>query len=281
MDDLFFWLSKYFWVITSPDHLLLFVFTLAVLLSAPSKQNVVSKTERRGRRLLWLSLLLIWSIAIYPIGNLLLLPLEHRFVKTPLPAEEQIAGVIVLGGAARLRGREEQGELETSEAGERVLTMIKLMHVYPNASFIYTGGSGSINTQEIRGADLIEAYLKDLKLNQRVAFERDSRNTYENAVFSLPLLEDKKDSRWILLTSAFHMPRSVGIFRRQGVDVLPYPVDFRSSSRLDFRFALAENLAQLKIPVREWIGLFAYWLTGKTHSLLPAPIAVSAVKVDS
>ncbi len=281
MDDLFFWLSKQVWTITSPDHLLLFLLTFAVLLSAPGKGVEISTHQRRGRRLLWLSLLLTWSIAIYPLGNLLLLPLERHIVRPPMPAEEQLAGVIVLGGSERLRNSDEWHSLETNEAAERVLAMTTLMHHYPNTTVIYSGGSGAINNQRIRGADLVKAYFADMGLDNRVTFERNSRNTYENALFSLPLMKQSKATKWLLVTSAFHMPRAVGVFRRQGINVLAYPVDYRSSAYLVFNFDLANNFVVLKGAVREWVGLVAYWLSGKTASLLPSPLPALVIYRES
>ncbi|MEH6626426.1 MAG: YdcF family protein [Motiliproteus sp.] len=281
MDDLFFWLSKMFWAVTSPDHLLLFMFTFAVLLSASSKKVEIPSLQRRGRGLLWVSLLLTWSIAVYPFGNVLLLPLERQFVRPPLPSEEQLAGVIVLGGSEHLRNSLEWSSLETNEAAERLLVMSELLRYYPDAAFIYSGGSSSISDQTIRGADVVKVYLQGLGLEKRVMFERNSRNTYENALFSMPLMKPRKSAKWLLVTSAFHMPRAVGVFRRQGIDVLPYPVDFRSSAHQSFHFDLANNLSGFKGVLREWIGLLAYRFTGKTSSLLPSPVPMLVVSPES
>ncbi len=269
MDNLFFYASKLFWAFASPDHLLLLLLTLAVLVSRSGRGPEPMAKPRRG--LLWTTLLLTWLVALYPFGNQLLYPLETRFSRSPLPPQSQLAGVIVLGGAERINASHHWQSLEVNAMGDRLLVMLKLLKQYPELPFIYTGGSGSALNQDLRGADLVESFLHDMALDERVMFERDSRNTHENALYSRPLLDPARSAPWLLVTSAFHMPRSVGVFRQQGVEVLPYPVDYWSLTPAEqgLHFNLAGNLSQLKIGVREWLGLLAYWLTGKTASLLP------------
>jgi uncharacterized SAM-binding protein YcdF (DUF218 family) len=104
--------------------------------------------------------------------------------------------------------------------------------------------------------------------------ERRSRNTVENAQFSKALVAPKDGERWLLVTSAFHMPRSVGLFRKAGFAVEPYPVDWRVGGRgdlLSFTNIAADGLGRTDLGVREWVGLIAYWATGKIDDLFPAP----------
>lgn len=102
--------------------------------------------------------------------------------------------------------------------------------------------------------------------------ERRSRNTYENAVFTKALVAPKPGERWLLVTSAYHMPRSVGLFRRAGFLVEPYPVDWRIGERVfAFENVSADGLFRTDIAVREWLGLLAYRLSGRTGELLPGP----------
>jgi uncharacterized SAM-binding protein YcdF (DUF218 family) len=104
--------------------------------------------------------------------------------------------------------------------------------------------------------------------------ERNSRNTYENAVFTKALAAPKPGERWLLVTSAYHMPRSVGLFRKAGFAVEPYPVDWRVGRGADifaFTNIAGDGLGRTDTAMREWIGLVAYRLTGKTSELLPGP----------
>ena len=275
MDDLFFYASKLFWTLSSPDHLLLLFLTLGVFRSRSPKRVLSSDGDRRarqrGRRLLWLSLCLCWLIAAYPVGNILIYPLEKQYSRPQLPLQSELAGVVVLGGAERVWFSSQWGELEVNESGERIIGMLALLKKYPDLPFIYSSGSGLATNQQLKGADIIAKFLLPLGLQDRVIYERESRNTYENAVFTAKLIGEQKERPWLLVTSAFHMPRSVGVFQRQGINVKPFPVDHRSISpeKQGIHFDLADNLSGLKMALREWIGLFAYWLTGKTVSFLP------------
>ncbi len=105
--------------------------------------------------------------------------------------------------------------------------------------------------------------------------ERRSRNTWENAEFSKAIAAPKNGERWLLVTSAYHMPRSVGIFRKVGFAIEPYPADWQLGGAADLlRFSVSsvEGLEHTGLALREWMGLFAYWVTGKTSELFPGPI---------
>jgi uncharacterized SAM-binding protein YcdF (DUF218 family) len=104
--------------------------------------------------------------------------------------------------------------------------------------------------------------------------ERQARNTKENAGFSRDIAKPKRGERWLLVTSAFHMPRSVGLFRKTGFEVEAYPVDWKVGTREDLLryFIVANNgLELVDIGAREWLGLIAYRLAGSTDALLPGP----------
>jgi uncharacterized SAM-binding protein YcdF (DUF218 family) len=107
-----------------------------------------------------------------------------------------------------------------------------------------------------------------------VISERTSRNTLENAEFSKSVAAPKNGERWLLLTSAYHMPRSIGIFRKIGFDVEPYPADWRlagTADLLSFSGRSIEALGRTELALREWMGLAAYWISGKTSAFFPGP----------
>jgi len=277
MDNLFFVGSKLIWAFARPDHLLLLLLTLAVV-RGRWRHAGLGNDRRHGHKLLWFTLVLLWLIALYPAGNLLLYPLETRF--KPQPVEPgQLSGIIVLGGGESLARSRYWQRLEVNEGGDRYIELLALAQRYPELPIIFSGGSGNVTQQGFGGADALQPLLQQLGLGERVLLERRSRNTYENALLSRPLAEPigaaHGDAPWLLVTSAFHMPRSVGIFEAQGWRVQPYPVDYRSlpPTRQRWFFSLADNLQQLTLGVREWLGLIAYRLTGKTQRLLPAPTA--------
>ncbi len=108
---------------------------------------------------------------------------------------------------------------------------------------------------------------------ERLIVEDRSRNTVENAVYTAAMIDPKPGERWLLVTSAAHMPRAVGCFRRAGIPVEAVPVDRRLDRGVDFfpSDSLAEGLLALDAATREWVGLFVYWLTGQTSELFPGP----------
>jgi len=104
-------------------------------------------------------------------------------------------------------------------------------------------------------------------------FEDASRNTVENAEFSHRLAQPKSGETWLLVTSAFHMPRAVGCFRRAGWNVVAYPVDHSTAGESEppIQFNFGSGLGGLRAAVHEYLGLFFYWIGGKTDALFPAP----------
>jgi uncharacterized SAM-binding protein YcdF (DUF218 family) len=106
-----------------------------------------------------------------------------------------------------------------------------------------------------------------------VIFEDRARNTYENAVLSKQLVAPAPGERWLLVTSAAHMPRSVGVFRKVGWPVIPYPVDYNTTGDLEVMVApdAAGRWSTFDQAVKAWIGLLAYWLSGRSSAPFPAP----------
>ena len=149
-----------------------------------------------------------------------------------------------------------------------------LSNRYPKAKLIFSGGSGSLFLQNYKEAKVIAPLLRQLGIDQeRIILEDQSRNTFENAVFSHRLVKPKNDEVWLLITSAFHMPRCVGAFRKAGWQVIPYPVDYQTTSReiLPIQFNFTGGVASLGNALHEILGLLFYWLYGKTDELFPEP----------
>jgi uncharacterized SAM-binding protein YcdF (DUF218 family) len=181
--------------------------------------------------------------------------------------------MIVLGGAIGAA----RGDVVFNQSASRMTASVELARRFPDSRIAFTGGSATL----IGRADMTEAeaarrfYLSQGIAAERLILEDESRNTRENAVLLKPLLAQKPGERWLLVTSAFHMPRSVGIFRKAGVEVIPYPVDFTTSGTLrDFigvNREFADGFERTDRAVREWVGLLAYRLVGYTDALFPSP----------
>ncbi|MBV1788956.1 YdcF family protein [Marinobacterium sp. D7] len=261
----FFNLSKLFWFFARPDHLLVWMLLLGLF-------SLWVGWRRLGLGLLIADLLLLLSIMLMPLGDALMMPLEARF---PQPEQNiRVDGIVVLGGGELAEESAFWQQPQVNQAGERLMLIPLLARRYPQARIIFTGGSGSVLRPEFKGGDVAEAYLDGVGLSDRVSIERESRNTYENAVNTLDLLGGVPKGNWLLVTSAFHMPRSIGIFRRQGWELIPYPVDYHALSDDGRRLqpGLWKNLSDIEIALREWVGLFTYYSSGKTSQLFPGPL---------
>jgi uncharacterized SAM-binding protein YcdF (DUF218 family) len=154
-----------------------------------------------------------------------------------------------------------------------------LAHMNPEAKLVYTGGSGSLTRQKLKEADYVVDLYEVLGIPQeRLILERESRNTWENAKFTMEMISPKADENWILVTSAFHMPRAVGAFRRVGWEMIPYPVDYKVQQKISFPSPLdfGSGLGGMSNAGHEWIGLIAYWLTGKNSAAFPKPRVAEA-----
>lgn len=264
---MFFILSKVLWAVAAPTNVLLGLAVAGAL--------AASTGRRRGAGLAVTAVALLLACGILPVGRLLLRPLEDRF---PQPSLDGFTpdGIVVLGGAIEEAIGAGRGQVTLSDAGTRVTAAAVLARRFPDARLIFTGGSNTVLTDAF-GSESGDArrLWTDLGVDPaRIVLERRSRNTDENARFTRDLLQPRPGQRWLLVTSAFHMPRSVGLFRAAGLDVMPYPVDYRSTGTpmdLEPTAEIGSGLKRLDMATREWIGLAAYRLSGRTADWFPAP----------
>ena len=263
---MFFEISKIAWFVVSPGNITMILLTVGVAM-------LWTPWRRVGKHLLTFVTVVALAIAILPIGRWLLLPLENRF-PTVQSLPEHVDGILVLGGMVDPIVSNERGQISLNDAIERLTEAALLARQYPNAKFVFSGGSGSLSRQDLKEADIIAPLLELMGLDgSRVLFENQSRNTAENAVFSYRLARPTPGETWILITSAIHMPRAVGCFREAGWAVFPHPVDykFKKSERFEWSFNLQAGLGNLTEGIHEWLGLLFYWLTGRSDSIFPGP----------
>jgi uncharacterized SAM-binding protein YcdF (DUF218 family) len=264
---LFFVLSKTLGLMMLPTNFLIGLGLVGALLLA-------TRLARLGRRLMVASVVLLAICGFSPLGNLLLYPLESRFPSWDA-ARGVPDGIIVLGASIEPDLSVAHGTAIVRSAPDRIIVAAALAHRYPNARLVFSGGSANLVSNEAREADFAGEIFESLGIaKSRLAMERRSRNTHENAEFSKALVAPKQGERWLLVTSAFHMPRSVGLFRKAGFAVEPYPVDWRVGGRDDllaFANIAVDGLGRVDLAVREWIGLIAYRITGRIDEVLPGP----------
>jgi len=266
--DSFFTASKVLWFLVAPSNALVLLAVLGLLLRAV-------RLRRLGGALIVVAVAGWVVLGFSPAANYLFAPLEDRF---PQFAQDgrPVTGIIVLGGAEVPEVGLARGVPAFAEAGERAIAFGALARKYPDARLAFVGGSGAL----LPGGPALEAEMMRLALPDlgipaaRVEFEEKSRNTAENAEFARAVLKPRPGERWLLVTSAFHMPRAMGCFRKAGFDVVAYPVDYRTigPGGLDDPFSrAASGLNLTDVGVKEWVGLIAYYFSGKTTALFPAP----------
>jgi uncharacterized SAM-binding protein YcdF (DUF218 family) len=229
-----------------------------------------------GRRLLVASVLLLAICGFSPLGDWVLYPLESRFPAWDA-ARGMPDGIVVLGGSIGPEVSAAHGAAVVSGAADRVIAAAALARRYPNARIVFTGGSPNLISNDAREADYAVQIFESLGVpKERITIERRSRNTVENAEFSKAIAAPKSGERWLLVTSAFHMPRSVGVFRKAGFSVEPYPVDWRLGGREDLanpHILATDGLTTVDVGIREWMGLVAYWISGRSSALFPGPVS--------
>jgi uncharacterized SAM-binding protein YcdF (DUF218 family) len=264
---MFFILSKTLGFFALPSNLLISIGLLGLLLLCTRFQRVAS----------WLvvtSIALLALSGFSPLGNMLMLPLEQRF--PPWDASQGPPdGIVVLGGAILPDISMARGAVALNDAAERITATAELARRYPNARIIFSGGTSSLIFDAPLEAPVAVKEFEALGIApDRITAEEQSRNTIENAVFSRLIADPKLGERWLLVTSAFHMPRAVAVFRAADFAVEAFPVDWRTRGPIDATTPFASvtaGLAMTDLAMHEWVGLVAYRLSGKTSELFPAP----------
>lgn len=274
---MFYYVSKIAWFFATPSNLLLSLILLGSALA------LFRRLRTFGIGLSLITTMVTIGLGLLPVSTYLMLPLEERF--PPFRDDGgRVDGIVLLGGSVDASDSVSRGQLAANEAAERVLDTIQLAHRYPQARILISGGGGNVFGDGVGEAPVIADYMKSIGIDpSRLIIEDRSRTTSENALYSRELAEPKDGERWLLVTSAWHMPRAIGVFEKAGFPVTAYPVDFRtgggSNNLRPFAFA-SDGLRRLDVVSKEWIGLVGYYLTGRMNTLFPAP-QPSSVAVGS
>ncbi|MHA6297259.1 YdcF family protein [Devosia sp. CAU 1758] len=263
---MFFVLSKIFWLIAQPISVVMLLILGALAL-------VLVNRRRSAMAALFTAAVLLGGLSFTSIGYLLIQPLEDRFARPDVPSGA-VSAIVMLGGATVARASSARQTVALNDAGERLTTTLWLAMQYPEARIVLSGGGGLLSGETESEAETARRFFIGLGIEEeRLVLEGQSRNTAENAQFSRNALGDAGGTI-ILVTSAFHMPRSVGLFRQAGIDVVPWPADYRSSGTQGFGLDTAapdQNLDVATTALREWIGLAVYRLTGQIETIFPGP----------
>lgn len=266
-----FLLSKLLWDLLRPSLLPLFLALAGLALSWAGRAQA-------GRWLLTVGLGAYLLILLLPVDQWALLPLEDRFARPAVPPA-RVDGIVVLSGGLDAQISRDRGIPSLNAAAERMTEAVALARRYPQARVVFTGASSALIADGPTEAEWAGRLFAALGLPaSRLTIEGSARNTRQNAQYSFRLVHPAAGECWLLITSARHMPRAVGVFRRIGWNVTPWPVSYKASRSLRAWMALSlgERLVKLDTAVHEWIGLLAYRLMGWTRTLFPARTPRSA-----
>ncbi len=269
---MFYYAAKIFWLFAQPSSLSLMALGLGFAMLA------LTRRRRLGLSLAAFGMIILLAGGFLPIGNYLVYPLEQRFSQVTLPDEgSDVSGIIILGGFEDGWVSEGRPGLAVNEAAERLTEGVRLAKRWPNARVVFTGGVGGLFAGGSDAAGPVGQFLTDVGIApDRIVLEGASRNTWQNAVLTRELVNPKPGERWVLVTSAFHIPRAVGVFRRAGFEIIAAPTDYRTRDERDLLrlfSSMPDGLKRFDLGVREWIGLLGYWLAGRTDRLFPSPKA--------
>jgi uncharacterized SAM-binding protein YcdF (DUF218 family) len=263
----FFVLSKVLGFFALPSNFLITIGLAGLIL-------LCTRFTRLASWLIVTSIVLLAIAGLSPLGNALMVPLEQRFPPWN-PSHGAPDGIVVLGGSLSPEISAARNAVALNEAAERITVAVELARRYPDARIVFSGGNAAlIREGGIEAAFAVQEFEALGIPHERIIAEEQSRNTVENAVFSRLIAQPKPGERWLLVTSAYHMPRAMGVFRAAGFPVEAYPVDWRTRGPIDATepfVSLGDGLRRTDTAVREWVGLVAYRLTGKTAELFPAP----------
>lgn len=251
--------SKLLGLLSQP---LLWVFVLMVL-----SLLVLKRRPRTGKRLLGLALVLMVLTAWQPLPELIIRQLEAQYPELAPQADlSGYAGMVVLGGATE-SGRTQMAHVQPmfNDAAERMTAPVAALRSNPKLRMLYTGGEGSLMGVGQSEAERAKMFFDSMGVSgPLVQYESASRNTYENAVLTAQLPGVDPTQRWLLVTSAWHMPRSMATFTKAGWNVTAYPVDFRTGDSSDWLdFSMAGGATNWQLALHELLGLVAYKLTGR------------------
>lgn len=263
---MFFYVSKVIWFFLQPSTAMLLLLLVGTIL-------LWTSWARAGRRVVLLSAALLALTGLSPVGHVLILPLEERFPRYDFEASGAPDGIVILGGAQDMSVTARRRAAAVNEAGERLIETAALARKFPDTKILFTGGSDAVFGDRESEASGAAAILTGLGIDRsRLMLEDQSRNTYQNALYSSRLAKPGSAERWLLITSASHMPRAIGSFRKAGFAVEPWPVDYRTRGTEDrWRFfpKPSEGWRRVDAAVREWVGLLAYRVTGRIDNLFP------------
>ena len=254
-----FLLSKTLGVMILPPGLLLLLLLLCLTFLFLGRRKTATA-------LLALTTLSFYALSTEPVKDMILLPLENSY---PYPKHFDCDAIVVLGG-----GKVPHSPSERNRSAVMPATAVRLFEAFKvwkkvHKPIVVTGGS--VYGRGEPEAVVMKRFLLSIGVpSSQVLKESRSRNTAENTLFTARILKSIGAKKVCLVTSAFHMRRSVAMFRTAGICVLPVPTDYRTSRAPYGWFSFlprAGNFGKSTAGIKELIGMIYFELIQKRKIL--------------
>ena len=258
-----FYLSKTLWSLFNPFHLILIIFFIGFILNLISFK-LISKI------FYIFSFLLLFIFGVLPTGSYLNFLLEKNFHSSNY-YPDSLDGILILAGATKPNLTKEHNQINLNGLVERLTESIFLINKYPEARVIFSGGSGSLSNNTLTHASVAKQFFEKVGIKpERILYEDKSRNTYENILFSKEIAKPNINQKWLLVTSAFHLKRSLNIAEKLEWNFIPYATDFNKSKKFSWKisFNILSNLSEFQRASHEWLGLISYYFLGRSASII-------------
>ena len=259
---MFFYLSKLLWVFFNPINILVIFLLIGILFQLFNKKIY--------KRIYQINFILFILIVFFPTGTYFLWKLENTYPK-PKVTNSNIDGILILGAGIDEFMTHEHQQIILNDRIERITESAKLIKKFPEAKIVFSGGNGTFSKPELKGSEIAKIFYKQMGINtDKIIFEDKSRNTYENFIFSEKFIGNTKKEKWLLITSAYHMKRAMGVAKKLNLNLVPYPVDFMLNKNFSWRFwyhkiYFLNNMNDFQLAAHEHIGLIAYYLSKKSN----------------
>ena len=270
---MYFYLSKTVGVLADPSELITLIVICGLLLWR-------TRYARLGKRITIAGIVLFAIAGATPLGTALLLPLENRFPQWD-PSRGAPDGIVVLGGVLNPYISRARHDITFNPSVERLMAAVDLSRQYPDARIVFSGGNSNLIFPGIAESDIAIRFLERSGVpSERIVLDRTARNTMENAIGAKRVAAPKPGERWLLVTTASHMPRAIGLFRAAGFPVEAYPVDWKTGGWDDVVVlprSLVGGFGYLDLAAHEWVALVIDWMMGRSSALFPAPASAKSM----
>lgn len=249
---MFFIVSKLLAVFIDPTAWLILIVVLAAFLKN-------SKWKKRAT-------ILAIALFIFFTNRVILNLIVNAWQPAPVKLSKKYSAGVVLGGFTAF---DVKGIGHLNSASDRFITTATLYHLGYINKIVVAGGDGTINQDKPKEAVFArDMFIQNGIKETEVFAESKSRNTFENAIFAKQILDSLHlQPPYVLITSALHMPRAAGVFKKAGLDVDIYPCAYET---LNIRFTFfdyfvpnIDMLIQWRSFVRELVGYWIYKISGK------------------